>query len=380
MTELIGVPIPSLDWKAQNLPEVFRKFKQTCEFIFSGPLAEKSEEVKVQYLMLWVGEEGRDIREGWNLSAGDKKKLSVHWEKFESYTRPKSNFRVARFQLHELKQEQTEPIDAFMTRARLIASQCEYTDTNSINEHLLDTMIAGVYNDTIKRKLISKEKDLTLDQALKIVRAHETTSTQMKTITDTRKVHSLQAAQGNRHKRNQRPTPKPSTKPPGPPLPKGKCWNCGNNHARDTKCPAASSVCNYCSKKGHWEKVCIAKQKDMKSSWKSQGARPKTNTTTGKHGNDKKVHIVHEEDTENLQDDLESFSFDSIEVEDTMTNNGQPDFRSDHRNSLQRRPERPSFCQSEIKVEGFIQVTEVQARHRCAIRCNASTSFQTAIP
>ena len=31
--------------------------------IFNGPLATKDEVVKVQYLMLWVGEEGRDIRD-----------------------------------------------------------------------------------------------------------------------------------------------------------------------------------------------------------------------------------------------------------------------------------------------------------------------------
>lgn len=59
--ELSGVPIPSMDWKSPNLPETLKKFKQTCEFIFEGPLAAKEEAVKFQYLMLWTGEEGRDI-------------------------------------------------------------------------------------------------------------------------------------------------------------------------------------------------------------------------------------------------------------------------------------------------------------------------------
>lgn len=82
MAELTGIPIPSIDWKSNNLPETFRKFRQTCDFIFNGPLHEKSEEVKVRYLMLWVGEDGSDIREGWALTDAQTKRLDVHWEKF----------------------------------------------------------------------------------------------------------------------------------------------------------------------------------------------------------------------------------------------------------------------------------------------------------
>ena len=67
MAELTGVPIPSIDWNSNNLPETLRKFKRTCEFIFNGPLSDKDETIKVQYLMLWVGETGRDIREGLGL-------------------------------------------------------------------------------------------------------------------------------------------------------------------------------------------------------------------------------------------------------------------------------------------------------------------------
>ena len=73
MAQLTGVPIPTIDWNATNLPEALRKFKRTCEFIFEGPLEEQSENTKVQYLMLWVGETGRDIRDGWGLTDANKK-------------------------------------------------------------------------------------------------------------------------------------------------------------------------------------------------------------------------------------------------------------------------------------------------------------------
>ena len=71
--------------------------------------------------MLWVGEEGRDIRDGWALTEANSKILASHWTGFENYAKPKSSFRVSRFQLRAIKQEQNETIGAFMTRARIIA-------------------------------------------------------------------------------------------------------------------------------------------------------------------------------------------------------------------------------------------------------------------
>ena len=128
MTDLTSVLIPAINWQSGNIPEVLRKFKRTCEYIFNGPLATKDEAVKVQYLMLWVGEDGRDIRDGWTLSEANSKILASHWTGFENYAKPKSSFRVSRCQVRAIKQEQNETIDAFMTRARIIANYCEYTD------------------------------------------------------------------------------------------------------------------------------------------------------------------------------------------------------------------------------------------------------------
>ena len=98
MTELTGVPIPSIDWHTGNLPETLRISKRTCQYRFNGPLAAKDEAVKVQYLMLWVGEDGHDICDGWALSDENEKLLSPHWRGFEEYAKPKSSFRVSRFQ------------------------------------------------------------------------------------------------------------------------------------------------------------------------------------------------------------------------------------------------------------------------------------------
>ncbi|CAM1312470.1 Uncharacterised protein r2_g2287 [Pycnogonum litorale] len=83
-------------------------------------------------------------------------------QRFEDYVQQKSNFRVARFQLQSLKQDGYETMDAFMTRAKTIAVECEYTDTDDM---LIDALISGVYNQDIKRKLFAKDKTLTLEEA-----------------------------------------------------------------------------------------------------------------------------------------------------------------------------------------------------------------------
>ena len=59
--EMYGVSIPKMDWDSTNLPQAWDKFKIHAELIFSGPLKAKSEEEKVSYLLLWVGEKSRDV-------------------------------------------------------------------------------------------------------------------------------------------------------------------------------------------------------------------------------------------------------------------------------------------------------------------------------
>ena len=56
---------PKMDWSSSDLP--WKAFKQHCEFFFGGPLKQKSEEVKCNYLMLWVGDKGREIYSTWEL-------------------------------------------------------------------------------------------------------------------------------------------------------------------------------------------------------------------------------------------------------------------------------------------------------------------------
>jgi hypothetical protein len=45
---------PSMNWLAADLDREWKKFKQHCMFTFNGPLAEKTEAQKVNYMMTYL--------------------------------------------------------------------------------------------------------------------------------------------------------------------------------------------------------------------------------------------------------------------------------------------------------------------------------------
>ena len=75
--ELAGIPVPQMNWSAQDLPQALRRFKALAELIFEGPMLDKEEEVKVKYLQIWSGEEGIELISTWGLREEEKKKLKT---------------------------------------------------------------------------------------------------------------------------------------------------------------------------------------------------------------------------------------------------------------------------------------------------------------
>jgi len=72
---LSGLPIPTMDWAATDAPRAFAKFKEMCMLLFGGPLAEVSEEWQVNFLLRWVGEEGRELANSWEMPTAERKKV-----------------------------------------------------------------------------------------------------------------------------------------------------------------------------------------------------------------------------------------------------------------------------------------------------------------
>ena len=108
-----------MDWTRNDLTTAGKAFRQNCEFRFGGPLKRKSEEEKCNYLMIWVGDQGRDIYNTWELTADEAKKLETYYASFETYVKPRSNEVFYRYELHLRVQQAGGSFEQFLTELKL---------------------------------------------------------------------------------------------------------------------------------------------------------------------------------------------------------------------------------------------------------------------
>ena len=80
--ETLAGAMPTLNWESNDLHGAWKSFQTHCSFMFQGPLKDKSEEEKCAYLMIWLGEKGRDVYGTLTLSADDKKSTEALLTKF----------------------------------------------------------------------------------------------------------------------------------------------------------------------------------------------------------------------------------------------------------------------------------------------------------
>lgn len=274
--ELSGVPTPSMDWSSVNLLESFKKFRQHAELIFAGALAEKTEEVHVTYLLLWVGEKGREIYNTLNLTAEQKKKVADICTAFQTHVQPKSNPVFARYKFNNEVQGDSS-VEQFVTRLKVLSKDCSFDDTYT-DDMIRDRLVFGIRSQDIRKKLLTVGADLTLAKAIQICQTYEYAQEQLKTMTSTAgaSMGAATAAVSYVDKRpvsNQSQGTKPkATKPRGPA--KGThsnpgkhkpgdsdhkpCGNCGRKHGKGT-CPAKGQQCHSCKKWNHFKTVCRSK-------------------------------------------------------------------------------------------------------------------------
>jgi hypothetical protein len=67
-----------MDWDSSNFQETWQKFQSTVDLMVKETLYVKDETIKVTCLLLWVGEQRREIAQTWtDMSETDKKKSPI---------------------------------------------------------------------------------------------------------------------------------------------------------------------------------------------------------------------------------------------------------------------------------------------------------------
>ena len=124
--------MPKFNWDSGYLPGAYKNFKIHSEFMFKGPLKAKSEEEKCAYLMIWLGEKGREVYGTWTFTDEERKSLDALYTKIETYAKPKSNVVFSRYKFQCKKQGEQESCKQFIIELKVLAKDCAYTNADEM--------------------------------------------------------------------------------------------------------------------------------------------------------------------------------------------------------------------------------------------------------
>ena len=110
------------------------------------------------------------------MAPGNKFKLQIVLDKFQRHIEPQVNSYLARYNFHGARQTQDESVDEFVSKCRVLAAKCKFTDIQEIDTRLIEQLIIGMRHVTVQEKLLEKGDSLaSLDAALGIARTYEAT-------------------------------------------------------------------------------------------------------------------------------------------------------------------------------------------------------------
>ena len=220
-------------------------------------------------------------------SPDDAKKIAAVVSKFEEYCIPRENTIYERFLFFTRDQRESETVDQYLMELRQIAANCDF-ESITPDQLLRDRLVTGTKTAKVRENLL-KEKKLTLEKAIDIARAAESTAVQMKVMS----AESGLSAVKEKEKEQSENVPSVSS---------GwikDCRFCGRNHERRS-CPAFGQICAYCKKRNHFVVKCPAKSKVssvqerfyLSAAGVGNGGREMVTLTVSKESNPLSVHDV----------------------------------------------------------------------------------------
>ena len=138
-------PPPASYAGAFSRPEEWTRWIRRFErFRLASGLDNKSTEAQANTLIYSMGAQADDILRSFSLSEEDKKKYSVVKAKFDSHFVKRRNIIFERAKFNLRKQEDGEPVDAFITALYTLAEHCGY---GALHEEMIrDRLVVGLCN------------------------------------------------------------------------------------------------------------------------------------------------------------------------------------------------------------------------------------------
>ena len=238
-----------------NLAENWRRFRQKFEIYSTATeLEKKGEKTQCAQLIYLMGDEAINIFTTFTFTDEEKNKIEVLKTKFETYFVPKKNLTFERYRFFTMRQV-SETIEQFVTSLKNQANNCEFTD-EKLKKDLIKTMlIAGMKDDAVREKLLQRDTQDSLEEAIECCTLTEATRHQLEEMGSMEQKPiktEIDAIRRRKAENFQSTAVHPSTSEN---FEVKNCHRCSRTHAIN-KCPAFGKTCNICNKFNHFAVVC----------------------------------------------------------------------------------------------------------------------------
>jgi transposase InsO family protein len=266
----------------------FRRFKSRWDsYYILSRLSEETVDYQRALLLYTLGDSAACVVENSDKYATDKS-LKTILTVLEQYCVGERNVVHERFKFNIRSQLADETFDAFYADLRSLADKCSFnyrpaadSEVPPVDEMLRDRIVLGVKEDAVRKKLISQGNNLTLEQAVRVCRSNEVTSTVMQSVAKGAACSeggAIDAVRGKpdqyKHSK-QKPSNQSQTSSQGGRSHAtsraqqfnkssynntNKCMRCGRepSHPKED-CPAKDAECRKCRKIGHYQAQCRSK-------------------------------------------------------------------------------------------------------------------------
>lgn len=241
-TDLGGIPTFDCDGEPTTVGVRWQKWRRAFELFVVGKGIENAAQ-KRALLLHCGGMKMQDIYFTFPAARepdGDETVYDIAMEQLDNYFRPRVNTPFERHGFRLMTQEPTESVDQFVTRLKQKAQHCNF---DNADEHIRDQVIEKCKSSHLRRKLLERGGDLTLEQTLTTARAFEQSQQQATGIEGGRNSEAfVNKVSVRKHKPNSSIT----------------CYRCGQRgHIKsDPACPAIGQKCLKCNKPDHFAKCC----------------------------------------------------------------------------------------------------------------------------
>jgi len=252
------LPVPQIS-KFMELPgepvtdfrQWFAQFQRFLIMINAGrsEQAQLSAYQKNTYLMLMLGTEGARIFSANPVAAAiDTTSYDTFTKAVQDQFMPRISPYKAYNDFFTRSQGPAESADEYLTALRHLAAECTFGDQQETQ--IAVRLVVGCYNRDTKMKLLALDT-VNLAQTRNILLADEAARRELGSFETPAPIRAVQ----KRQPRQQQQAAATNSR--------RQCRGCGSTQHtfKDPSCRALYTTCNFCKVSGHFERVCIKKQK-----------------------------------------------------------------------------------------------------------------------